>query len=212
MPAAHESTAWTEPVVSHLRGEGGLLAYPTETVYGLGSLPHPEPLRRLAEVKGRQEDKPFLLLVKGWEDAEELRWTAAAHRLARRFWPGPLTLVLADPGERFPQGLRGPGGGVAVRVSPRREVSVLLDALGEPLTSTSANRSGEPPLVDPGEVIRLLTALGEAGGPWLFVDGGVLPPSPPSTVVDCTEDEPRILRWGAVSPERLNPVVWETHE
>src|SRR5207245_10812483 len=120
-------------VVAHLRG-GGLLAYPTETVYGLGSRPRAGEVRALAELKGRRPDKPFLLLVASREmaEAQGLAFNESASALARAFWPGPLTLVLPGGGGRLPDSLRGPEGGIAVRWTSHPHTARLVPVLGEP--------------------------------------------------------------------------------
>ena len=126
------------PAVERLRG-GGLLAYPTETVYGLGCLVRQEPLERLFAAKSLAPASPMLVLVSGREWVENLGWSKEAEALAEVFWPGAVTLILPDPAEHYPLGIRGPGGGVGVRVSPHPLVRDLLAELGEPLVSTSAN-------------------------------------------------------------------------
>src|SRR5215472_16573035 len=106
----------TPRVAAHLR-VGGLVAYPTETVYGLGSLARAEPVEALARLKGRQPGKPFLLLDSNREMVEAfgLAFNQTADALAKAFWPGPLTLVLPGGSGRLPYTLRGPEGGIAVR-------------------------------------------------------------------------------------------------
>jgi L-threonylcarbamoyladenylate synthase len=190
-------------VVAHLRA-GGLIAYPTETVYGLGSRAKPADVQALAELKGRRLDKPFLLLVSGRAMAERqgLAFNAAADALARAFWPGPLTLVLPGGGGRMPDTLRGPEGGLAVRWTSHAAIAQLIAAFGEPLTSTSANLPGAPPA--PGaEAIRRDFRGAVSDGKLLVLDGGVLGNRPPSTVVDCTGPVPRLIRAGALSVREL---------
>jgi len=195
------------PAVSHLHA-GGLLAYPTETVYGLGSRAREEDVRALAELKGRRADKPFLLLVSSREMAEAygLAFNASAAALARAFWPGPLTLVLPGGGGRLPDTLRGPEGGIAVRWTSHPHVARLVAALGEPLTSTSANRPGGPTAPGPDAIVREFTAPVDAGR-LLVLDGGVLGNRPPSTVVDSTTATPRIVRAGALPVTELRRAV-----
>jgi len=185
--------------VAHLRG-GGLLAYPTETVYGLGSRPRAADLQALADLKGRRADKPFLLLVSNrvMAEAQGLAFSAAADALGRAFWPGPLTLVLSGGGGRLPDALRGPEGGIAVRWTSHRDVARLVAALGEPLTSTSANRPGAAPA--PGADAIAREFAGPVGaGTLLVLDGGVLGSRPPSTIVDCTAPLARLVREGAIT-------------
>ena len=188
----------------HLRA-GGLLAYPTETVYGLGGLVRREPLDALAALKGRGADKPFLLLLPGPRAARGLTWTPCAERLAERLWPGPLTLVLADPGGVFPARVRGGGGGVAVRVSPTPVVRQLLDEVGAPMTSTSANPPGGRPALSGGEAWEAARALGADERLWV-VDAGEIPPAAASTIVDCTGPAPVVLRDGAVDASRVREI------
>lgn len=193
-----EITAAVPVVGAHL-GAGGLLAYPTETVYGLGSGPSVPALEALARLKGRAPDKPFLLLVASRAMAEEwgLVFTASARTLSDAFWPGPLTLVLPGGEGRLPDQLRGREGGIAVRHTGHRGIARLVAALGYPLTSTSANRPGEPPAPGPD---RIADAFQDeiARGTLLVLDGGVLGNVPPSTLVDCTGPMPRLVREGAI--------------
>ena len=130
-------------IVVHL-GRGGLLAYPTETVYGLGSRVVQTDVAALAALKGRVASKPFLLLIsdRSMAEAHGLAFNATADALARAFWPGPLTLVLPGGSGRLPDMLRGPDGGIAVRWTSHRDIAQLVAALGSPLTSTSANIPG----------------------------------------------------------------------
>lgn len=192
------------PTVRAHLATGGLVAYPTETVYGLGCRAREDDVKALARLKGRRADKPFLLLVSGPEMAEAagLAFTPAAKTLAARFWPGPLTLVLAGGEGRLPDRLRGPEGGVAVRWTSHRGIARLVAALGAPITSTSANRPGGP--TAPG-VGAILETFGEAvrEGILLVLDGGVLGNVPPSTVVDCTSAVPQLVREGAIPRREL---------
>jgi len=194
-------------IVAHLSG-GGLLAYPTETVYGLGSRARAPDVQALARLKGRRPDKPFLLLVSQREMAEAhgLAFNEAAHALARAFWPGPLTLVLPGGGGRLPDQLRGPEGGIAVRWTSHRGTARLVAALGEPLTSTSANRPGQAPAPGAEAIVRDFAAAVDQGT-LLVLDGGVLGNSPPSTVVDCTQPAPRLVRPGALTVAELRRAV-----
>lgn len=194
-------------VKAHLRA-GGLLAYPTETVYGLGSRPVDSDLRTLAALKGRAAGKPFLLLVASREmaEAQGLAMNESARALARAFWPGPLTLVLPGGSGRLPDLLRGPEGGIAVRWTSHAGVALLVGELGEPLTSTSANLPGAPPAPGADAILRDF-APAVADGRLLVLDGGVLGNQPPSTVVDCTGPLARVVRSGAIPVARLRAAV-----
>lgn len=192
------------PAVREQLEAGRLLAYPTETVYGLGSAPREGPLEALARFKGRPADKPFLLLISGRAMAEAwgLSFPPAADALAREFWPGALTLVLPGGEGRLPDRLRGPEGGIAVRHTSHRLIAQLVAAIGFPLTSTSANLPGQPPA--PGaEGVSTSFADAIAAGTLLVLDGGPLGNVPPSTIVDCTGPAARLVRDGAIPRREL---------
>jgi L-threonylcarbamoyladenylate synthase len=194
-------------VADHIR-RGGLVAYPTETVYGIGGACTPEAADRVRALKGRGDTKPLIALVPDRDAVRALEWTSDAEELAEIFWPGSVTLVLRDPDGLFPDGVRDSGRGtVGVRVSPHPIASRLVSELGEPLTSTSLNRSGEAPITSGSDARTLLENL-EATDVWLL-DAGTLPPSAPSTVVDCTGRSPRVLREGAIPTGRLRCAIPE---
>ncbi len=193
--------------IAHLDG-GGVLAYPTETVYGFGTAVDHASVEALVRMKGRPPGKPFLLLI--GDPAQigrlALHLPAYAGHLAARFWPGPLTLVLRGGEGRVPPRLRGPEGGVAVRLTPHPGLQRLLRAYGEPITSTSANRPGVPPAMTVTEIVEQWPDEIHRG--LLHVlDGGRLAPSPPSTVVDCTGRRPRVIRPGVLLAATLREVV-----
>lgn len=194
-------------VAAHLR-DGGLIAYPTETVYGFGCALREDALAALAELKSREGHKPFLILARESSELRGLRWTTAARTLAAAFWPGPLTLALgAEPGA-YPQAVVSPQGTVAARLSPHEGVLAILRALDAPITSTSANLPGMPPARSADEAAAVVDAM-NAGDRVQVLDGGELPISAPSTLVDCSREPPRVLRAGALSMETLRGVVPE---
>jgi L-threonylcarbamoyladenylate synthase len=189
------------PAAEHVL-RGGILAYPTETVYGFGARCDPEGVQKVRRMKRRDDDKPLLVLVRDAAEVAALRWTEEARELARIFWPGSVTLVLGDPDGVFPAGVRSTQGGVAVRVSPYPVVALLLDAIGGPLTSTSANAPGRPAARSGEEALSAAVSL-DLGDEMLVVDVGLLPVSGPSTLVDCTGPAPVVVREGTVPLHRL---------
>lgn len=193
--------------IAHL-AERGVLAYPTETVYGFGTAVDHESVETLVRLKGRPPGKPFLLLIAnaGMITRLGLHLTPAAANLAARFWPGPLTLVLPGGDRRVPARLRGPEGGVAVRFTPHTGLQRLLLAYGEPITSTSANRPGVPPAMAAAEIVEQWPDAIHRGV-LQVLDGGRLSPSRPSTVVDCTSRHPRVIRPGVYSAAQLRDCV-----
>ena len=205
--SASEVAAAIPRVVGHLNA-GGLVAYPTETVYGLGSRVVAADVAALAALKGRLAGKPFLLLIsdRGMAEAYGLAFNASADALARAFWPGPLTLVLPGGSGRLPDLLRGPDGGIAVRWTSHQAIARLVAALGAPLTSTSANQPGHPPGPGAAAIARDFAPAIETGQ-LMVLDGGVLGNRPPSTVVDCTQPAAQIVREGTLSVGELRRAV-----
>jgi L-threonylcarbamoyladenylate synthase len=182
------------PLALEILQAGKLVAYPTDTVYGLGALVHDDrAIRRLYRVKGRGSEKAIPILL---ASADDLGLVAAdpppmALSLARRFWPGALTLIVRQrPG--LPASLS-PDETIGVRV-PDHELALALLQRAGPLATTSANPSGEASPVTGDEVLR-----GIGGRFDLLLDGGTTPGSRPSTVVDCTGTSPRIVRPGPIS-------------
>lgn len=198
-----EVAAALAPTIAYLQS-GGVLAYPTETVYGFGSAVDYESVERLVRLKRRPPAKPFLLLIAGSEMLNRLglHLTSSAARIAARHWPGPVTLVLPGGERRVPARLRGPEGGVAVRWTPHPALARLIQAYGDPITSTSANLPGVPPAMSATEILQQWRDA-IARGKLRVLDAGRLSPSDPSTVVDCTGPRPRVIRPGAVPAATL---------
>jgi L-threonylcarbamoyladenylate synthase len=184
---SEEAVAGLRDVLAH----GGVAAAPTETFYALAADPVSEKgVSRVFEIKGRDDGKPLLVLLSSRGDLAPLGIEAAPGLLDRLFdiWPAPLTVVLPL---RAPIAASRGARTLAVRVPALKSVRRLL-ALTGPLTGTSANRSGRPPISDPDEVAREL-----GGDVDLLVDGGTTPGGAPSTIVDATLEPPRLLRAGA---------------
>lgn len=194
--AANPDAAALDRAAAVLRG-GGLVAFPTETFYGLGAAARDAgAVRRVFEVKGRDEAKPLLVLVDSIAMAEAVaEVTARARGLMARHWPGALTLVLrARAG--LPPELTAGTGIIGVRLSPHPVAHGLVRALGAPVTAPSANLEGGPPPTTAAAVLDVF-----AGAVDLVLDGGVTAGGPPSTVVDVTSDALRVLRQGVVACE-----------
>jgi len=192
-------------VVEHLLGDG-LVTLATETVYGFGCTLRPEAIRKVLKLKGRDEEKPFLVLVPDLESTSKLEWTREARELAEAFWPGALTLVLRDPSEHFPAGVRSAGGTVAVRMTPHPVARSIVEALGAPIVSTSANPPGAEPAHRAAEAMAAAVRQGAGSEMWVL-DSGPLPPSTPSTIVDCSGDGARVVREGVIPSDRLRCVL-----
>lgn len=179
---------------------GELVAFPTDTVYGVGAIAWDRAaVARLYTAKLRSADKAIPLLL---ADSADLDLVAAgvspaARRLAERFWPGPLTLVVPRAAG-VPDEVTAGGATVAVRVPDHPLARALIRLAGAPLATTSANLSGHPSPVTADEVAAQL-----AGRVALILDGGRCPGGVPSTLVDATGTPPRILRPGPLDPAEI---------
>ena len=180
---------------AHVLGKGGVIGYPTETVYGLGADAYnEEALEKLFNIKGREPNKPISILIGNVEMLEEVTsWIPPlAMELIRGHWPGALTIIF-EASKACPTILTGNSGKIGVRISPHAIAHKLLEALKRPITSTSANLSGMPSLSDPDEVYRVFRGRID-----LIMDGGKTEGEGLSTVIDVTVSPPRILREGVV--------------
>lgn len=203
-----------EVALDHL-ADDGLVAFPTETVWGLAARAcSPRAVARLTLFKGRASDQPISVLIDG---AKAFATLGVAHTplldaLIEEFWPGPLTLVVSGPADGFfAPGIGGASGAVGFRCSDHPVTSRLVaEAMGRelgPLTATSFNRSGETAVESLSEAMSLaqssedpVVLVLDPGG----VDAFALPPS---TVVDLSDEVPRVLRKGAVEAESLDAVL-----
>jgi len=180
---------------------GGVIAYPTDTFYGLGADPrNHRAVKKLFEIKGRTEDQPILLLIADAEDVRE--WASSvpprARELMERYWPGPLTLILSAKPDVLPE-LTARTGAIGLRVPGSELTRGLLRYLGRALTGTSANRSGKP---SPRTAAEAEAAIGDAID--LILDGGDTAGGQPSTVVDAKSGSVKVLRKGAIPLLRID--------
>ncbi len=187
---------------------GGLLAYPAETVYGLGcSALRPDAVRRVLRLKSAPSPRPFIVLVPSWGWVARL--TAAgglALALARRFWPGPLTLVLdADP--TAPSWIQAADSTIAVRHSPGVFVRCLFGSFDRPLVSSSANPEGLPPAVTAAAVGRYFEEHEETID--ILVDSPEEMTGVPSTIVSLSGGRVKVLREGRIPGEAIRRALEE---
>lgn len=182
---------------------GGLVAVPTETVYGLAAdATNVDALHRLYAVKGRPADHPVIVHIPpGRLDEWAVDVPEVARRLAEAFWPGPLTLVLRRA-PRVPDAVTGGRDTVGLRVPAHPVTLALLEAFGGGIAAPSANRFGR---VSPTTAAAVREELGDAVE--LVLDGGPCTIGVESTIVDCSGDEPRVLREGGVTAAELEAVV-----
>ncbi len=175
---------------------GELVAFPTDTVYGVGVLfSNAAAVQGIYVAKGRPETKGIPILLASLADLPlvVIEVSTGAERLMAAFWPGPLTLILPKS-PAVPSAVTQTAS-VAVRIPDHPLTRALITQVGIPLAVTSANLSGEPATTDPVVVHRSL-----AGRIAAVLDGGIAPGSVPSTIVDCTVEPVRILRPGPIAP------------
>jgi L-threonylcarbamoyladenylate synthase len=183
--------------------KGGLVAYPTDTVYGLGADPlNEKAVSRVYKVKNRPRNLPLPLLLADRSDLTKVALSIPeiACRLAERFWPGGLTLVVKKS-PTVPDSITAGGDTVAVRLPNHPVTIALIRGLGRPIVGTSANLSGKPSPVTAEEVRRQLGSKVD-----LIVDGGRCPSGIESTVVDVSGTSPVITRVGAIPAEDIAKV------
>ncbi len=180
---------------------GGVVVYPTETLYGLGAnaFDHAA-VQRVFEIKGRNPSKPSSVAFRDLDQAKKfLEFTLAAEKLTKKFLPGPLTIILNAKIE-FEQFLG--GSKVSVRIPDHPVVQALLKEIKFPITSTSANLSGGK---DPLEAKDAMEQVGESVD--LILDAGKCKYGKPSTVVDCSSGEVEIVREGVISESAILAIL-----
>ncbi len=187
-----------DEIVALLRG-GGIIAFPTDTAYGLGVDPFNETaVDRLFRLKGRPETKPILLVVDSVPMAESVcRPPTIFHTLAQQFWPGPLTLVVpCHP--HLPKNVTAGTQSIGLRWPAAPFAVKLVNRLAKPITATSANKTGLPSAINAEEIRSQFDDSLD-----VLVDGGSLPFRGGSTLLDITVEPPALLREGPVSFEAL---------
>ena len=190
-----QEAATFEGIAATVAG-GGVIAFRTDTFYGLGADPfNQSAIQRIKDLKGREDGKPILVLICDAEQIDRLieKRTAVFDHLAERFWPGPLTII-GEAASGLPDELTAGTKTVGVRLPDDEKVRTLVRICGGALTATSANPAGKPPARTAEEVAGY---FGERID--LIVDGGAARTDQPSTVVDATGTELKLIREGAIA-------------
>ena len=196
MPQILKVESNIEAVSAHARKvllQGGVIAFPTDTFYGLGVDPfNRDAVDRIFEIKGREKNKPLFLLISSKEQLETLvrDITPAHYSLMRAFWPGPLTLLF-QPRSVIPESVS--AGRIGIRQPGNSMTRDLISAFGQPITAPSANLTGEAPPTSAKQVDK---SLGKSLD--LIIDGGICPGGEPSTLVDATKAPVQLIRPGAI--------------
>jgi L-threonylcarbamoyladenylate synthase len=194
--------------VARVLAAGGLVIHPTETVYGIGGDGSEQNNQLIGLVKQREEGQSLIVLTPGLDvlraACAALEWSEAAEKLAKQFWPGPLTLIVGCTGA--PKSLVGVGGGLAVRVSPHPVVAAVLKRWGRPMTSTSANLTGAVPAQTVERALEVFANrddLDDLETLVVAVDAGPSQGARPSTIVSLVEWPPRLIREGPLTREEI---------
>ena len=183
--------------------KGGVVIFPTETVYGIGAAADSWcGSCELFDIKVRPLDKPMPWLVEGADDLDRYGTAVPdyARELAGAFWPGGLTLVV-DANETVGTDFRDERGTIALRAPDHEVVQELIRASGSPIAATSANTSGRPPAATFPDLEERIVAAADVA-----LDGGESEVGVASTVVDCTGTEPKVLREGPITPQQIEDV------
>lgn len=184
---------------------GGVVAFPTDTVYGIGaSLEHAEALRRIYDLKGRQPDKPLPILIARVDVLDDLSPDVDERliELAQKFWPGALTIVL-PAADHLPAEVRAPDNTIGVRLPNHSIPLTIAERLGGAIATTSANISGQAAALSAAEIQESFGAKLD-----VILDGGFAPQENPSTVIRVMAGEIVILREGAIAAEELHS-AWQ---
>ncbi|MFQ6082147.1 MAG: L-threonylcarbamoyladenylate synthase [Candidatus Aminicenantia bacterium] len=187
-------------IIAQILREGKVVVYPTDTFYGLGANPfNPQAVNKIFRLKRREEGKPLLIIISDLNQVEQITEEIPEifYPLSERFWPGPLTLVL-KASAKFPDEMLGEGKTIGIRLPDFPWLRALVRKTGFPIISTSANISGEKEILSPIELKKIF--FGEVE---LIVDGGKTQEIKPSTVLDLTEKNPRVIREGMIPKKEL---------
>lgn len=191
---------------AHVLQRDGIIGYPTETVYGIGSNIFSQiAVERIYQLKGRDQGKALIVIAADVIQISDLvaEIPDAAERLMENFWPGPLTIVF-DASDELRHSAFRKAKTIAIRIPDSAICLSLIKTCGFPIVSTSANRSGKSPATTAEEVEKVFGRQLD-----LIIDGGATPARTPSTVIDVTRSPARIIREGAISKLEIN-TVFET--
>src|SRR5680860_91017 len=187
-------------VAAEVLQSGGVLIYPTDTIYGIGGNAFDEVvIDKIMNIKNREREKPLLVFVKDIKAARRIACIdSVVEKILNNIWPGPITVVLRKK-DILPDSLTGNGETIAVRIPDDEFVAKLLEKVDFPIIATSANISGENNLFEAEDIIEKFS--GRKVQPDLFVNAGKIENKQASTIIDLTTPAPRIIRMGIVGKE-----------
>ncbi|MCL2326102.1 MAG: L-threonylcarbamoyladenylate synthase [Proteobacteria bacterium] len=187
--------------VADIIREGGLVVYPTDTIYGLGcDITHKKSVERVYQMKGKDRKHPLAFICPDLKNIAKYAVVSnAAYRLMKRILPGPYTIILPASRE-VPRLMLSKSATVGIRIPEHPVTQALVEQLDNPLITTSVPSAGQVQFDDPGEIARRLPFLD------VVIDCGLIAPQP-STVIDLTEDVPRLVRQGKGSIDTIPDIV-----
>lgn len=192
-------------IVVDVLKKGGVIIYPTDTLYGLGANAlNLVAVERVFDIKGRDFSKPLPILARNIKWVKEMAYVGNWEKTLEKIWPGKVTAIL-EKRDIIPNKVTAGGKTVGIRIADHVLVDKILAKFGYPLTSSSANISGQEPTNKIDEIVS--TFEGRKYKPDLVLDVGTLPKSDPSVVVDFTSSKPKILRVGPSKPEQLMKIL-----
>lgn len=200
----YEDGKQTRDEAAYVIRTGGVMAFRTDTFYGLGADPFDaDAVRKIRALKGREDDKPILVLISDDTQLDQfiIEPNTAFQKAVRLYWPGPLTLVTRARAD-LPKELTAGTETIGLRLPADERVRKLVRACGGALTATSANASGQPPACSAEEVQSYFPE-----GLDMIIDGGYAISPEPSTVVDVTSPQPRVLRRGVITESELATIL-----
>lgn len=192
----------TAEITARFLKNGGVVVYPTETLYGLGANAFNEDaIAKIQKIKKQDRDKPISVVVKDIKMARRIACIdLKVEKILNRIWPGPITIVLRKK-DVIPYILTGGGETVAVRVSNNKFIAALMEKIDFPITATSANISGESNLLKPKKIIEKLG--GGKMSPDLFINTEEIKNPIASTIIDLTAPAPKIIRMGIMGKDKI---------
>ena len=184
--------------------EGGVIAFPTDTFYGLGADPfNPEAVEKIYALKGREKNKPLLLLISSRDQLETLtkEVTPAHSVLMKNFWPGPLTLLF-KPARKISKNVLANSNRIGIRLPGNSMTRNIISALKQPITAPSANRAGRNPAINAEQVCKYF-----GNDLDLIIDGGACRGGKPSTLIDPVDMPAKLIRTGAIPFSEVERVL-----
>lgn len=181
---------------------GGVLIYPTDTLYGLGANAlNEKSISRIFKIKSQDRNKPISVIARDVAMARKIACIdSRVEEILKKIWPGPITIILRKK-DIIPSILTAGGETLGIRIPSHGFIGDLMSLIDFPITATSANISGEKDLLNPKDIVKTFSLAKNA--PDIFIDAGMIKNPEPSTIIDLTTNIPKIVRIGIVGKEKM---------